>query len=167
MSLLWVAVTLSKCRWDIGIILCGPSGVITSHPGSFRCPDSVSTLWIMTCSLGSLCLFEINISDWELRRQLLWFTRTSVTKDFKRNFTPSKFPIQMQHRLLKLLKPAAASRVGCQGSPATLTGFILSFLQGNQDLFFAGTSHGTFHVSLEGTLSIQGKYSKFPIKYFL
>jgi len=28
--------------------------------------------------------------------------------------------------------------------------------EGNQDLVFAGTSHGTFHVSPEGTLSIQG-----------
>ena len=97
--------------------------------------------------------------------QLLWFTRPSVTKDFKGNFTPPpKFPIQMQHRLLKLLKPAA---VCAAKDPPRLTSFILSFLQGNQDLFFAGTSHGTFHVSPEGTLSIQGKYSKFPIKYFL
>ena len=35
-------------------------------------------------------------------------------------------------------------------------------LQGNQDLFFAGTSHGTFHVSPEGSLSIQGKSATFP-----
>eukprot|EP00092_Neocalanus_flemingeri_P031723 GFUD01034457.1.p1 GENE.GFUD01034457.1~~GFUD01034457.1.p1 ORF type:complete len:1341 (+),score=224.87 GFUD01034457.1:285-4307(+) len=28
--------------------------------------------------------------------------------------------------------------------------------EGNQDLVFAGTSHGTFHVSAEGSLSIQG-----------
>ena len=75
----------------------------------------------------------------------------------------------MQHRLLKLLKPAANPALPCAAKkdPLKLTSFILSSLQGNQDLFFAGTSHGTFHVSPEGTLSIQGKYPKFPIKYFL
>ena len=34
--------------------------------------------------------------------------------------------------------------------------FVNLVVQGNQDLVFAGTSHGTFHVSQEGSLSIQG-----------